>query len=234
MPYNRATCSAFGSAQQYQGSFEIRNRRIATAALARHELQARERADRVEQLAHAAAVRRVPTIVMIAVCSAIDARVARGATDTSATVDRTAETRRRMSSSSSSREPSVTSSRSPHCTGATCSTRSSAATRVAADRRYAAIVVHGVNATNVGDQQQSGVPAEADRLEEIRARVPLLQLREHVVVNRLDGARDEQAPGLRQHRQQVAMLQQMLDLDRDVVGHAPDGAACSCSTMRRA
>src|SRR5277367_3961946 len=47
----------------------------------------------------------------------------------------------------------------------------------------------------------------------------LRQTLQYSVVKRLHGARDEQTARSRQLRQDVAMLQQMLDLDRDVVRH---------------
>src|SRR6185436_19660667 len=52
---------------------------------------------------------------------------------------------------------------------------------------------------------------------EAGARVPLVEEREHAVVDRLDRARDKRAPGLGELRHQIGMAKQMLDLDRDVV-----------------
>src|SRR5438093_1148128 len=53
-------------------------------------------------------------------------------------------------------------------------------------------------------------------LEEVRARVSLVEKRQYAVVQRLDGARHERAAAGSKSRQQVLMLKQMLDLDRDV------------------
>ena len=64
------------------------------------------------------------------------------------------------------------------------------------------------------------------RLSRVRARAsrksarvwPFASLREDLVVEGFDRAGDEGAAGLAQHGQQVAMLEQVLDLDGDVVG----------------
>ena len=87
---------------------------------------------------------------------------------------------------------------------------------------------------NVGASGRPAARISAQRLFEIRARVALGQLLEHRVVQRFHRAGDEQASGRLQHRQQVAMLQQMLDLDRDVVGQRPAirGAAPPQSAWR--
>jgi hypothetical protein len=68
-------------------------------------------------------------------------------------------------------------------------------------------VVHGVNGIKV-----------ARHLDEIGTGVAFVELREHRIVYRLHRAGDEQAASLAEARQQLAMLQQMLDLDGRVVG----------------
>src|SRR6185295_2240051 len=68
-----------------------------------------------------------------------------------------------------------------------------------------------------GRQRHAGAAAEGHRVDEAGARVPLVEEREHAVVDRLDRARDKRAPGLGELRHQIGMAKQMLDLDRDVV-----------------
>ncbi len=66
-------------------------------------------------------------------------------------------------------------------------------------------------------QRQPCVPAERRGTLEAGARVTLLQLLEHLVVNRLDRARHERAASLAEHGEQVGVREEMFDLDRDVV-----------------
>ena len=77
-----------------------------------------------------------------------------------------------------------------------------------------------MNATNVGDSARPIDWQCADDLDEVGVRVPLLQVPEHLVVERLDRGGHERAAGVAQARQRRGLLPQVLDLDRDVVGDA--------------
>ena len=54
--------------------------------------------------------------------------------------------------------------------------------------------------------------------------MPLLEAREHAIVDGFDRGRDEGAAGVAQARQHAGVLDQVLDLDRHVVGHAGEFA----------
>ena len=60
--------------------------------------------------------------------------------------------------------------------------------------------------------------AQRDRVDEVAARVALRQPAERGVVHRFHRAGHEQASGVAQRPQQIAVLQQMLHFDGDVVG----------------
>ena len=64
------------------------------------------------------------------------------------------------------------------------------------------------------------VAAVMGDLFEILERVSLLEPREHAIVERFHRGGDKRAAGVAQPRQQVAVPQQVLDLDRHVVGDA--------------
>src|SRR5260370_27151256 len=68
-----------------------------------------------------------------------------------------------------------------------------------------------------GGQRQAGFWGEGHGLEEIGARVALVEQIEQAIVYRFDRRGDEQASSVFQARQQAAMFQQVLDLDGHVV-----------------
>ena len=68
-------------------------------------------------------------------------------------------------------------------------------------------------------ERHANLAAQRHGLDEIAPGVSFVEPRQHAVVDRLRGARDEQAPGVAQPRQQIAMTQQVFDLDGHVVGH---------------
>ena len=100
--------------------------------------------------------------------------------------------------------------------GATCSTSPSRSIAWSSEQ-YASSVVHGVKATNVGASVKPASRHSATARSKSRSRVPLLELVQHVIVYRLDGARDERAARVAQNGQRVGVGEQVLDLDRDVV-----------------
>jgi hypothetical protein len=57
-----------------------------------------------------------------------------------------------------------------------------------------------------------------DHRFEVAARVPFLEMRQHPIVDRLHRGGHEQAAGVLQHRQQIGVRSEVLDLDGDVVG----------------
>ncbi len=66
-------------------------------------------------------------------------------------------------------------------------------------------------------KSESDRPGALDDALEVGARVSFLQEPEDVIVDRLDGGRDEGTMRIAQTRQRVGMFEQVLDLDRDVV-----------------
>src|SRR2546427_545964 len=76
-------------------------------------------------------------------------------------------------------------------------------------------------------RRQTTADDERDRFEEVSPGMSLLEHRQHSVVERLDRARHEQATGSGQRRQELTMLEQMLDLDDDVVGQLRKGGVKS-------
>ena len=52
-------------------------------------------------------------------------------------------------------------------------------------------------------ERETGGATEIHRLEEVRARVPLVEERQHSIVQRLYGARDERAAAGSESRQQI-------------------------------
>ena len=145
----------------------------------------------------------------------------RGPRDTSATRGLNGCVTARTSGSSSSREPSVTSSRIASWIGDTCSA-SPRRSMVCSRSQYPSSVVHGVNATKVGASVRPIARVVSHDPLEVGARVPLLEPREHAVVDGFDRGRDERAAGVAQARQHAGVLEQVLDLDRHVVGHAAE------------
>ena len=85
--------------------------------------------------------------------------------------------------------------------------------------QYASSVVQGWNATNVGDSEQVGLAAQRHRPLEIGARVALLQNR-RAPSSSIDSTAlvTNRQPVSRRVGRWVGVPQQMLDLDRDVVG----------------
>ena len=67
-------------------------------------------------------------------------------------------------------------------------------------------------------ERQPGVAAQRDRVHEILLACAPSRASRGRVVDRLDGARDECAARVHEAAEQIAMTQQMLDLDRHVVG----------------
>ena len=81
-------------------------------------------------------------------------------------------------------------------------------------------------------QRHARLAAQRDRLDEVGARVSLVEQPQHAVVDRLDRARHERAAGRGQPRHEIAVLQQVLDLDRDVVADARDAPRAAPTTIR--
>ena len=195
---------------------------------------ARQRVDGIEDLARAALAGSAPTSRMTSACSASTrgSRCRHGHVS-DAGVERRRR-RSRISSSSSSAESAVTSSRMRQLNRRDVLDEIERLELIEQVDVAGSSVVHGVNGTNVGDSVTPASRQSATAVDEVGARVPLPQLRQHAVVDRFDRARDEQASGVAQQRQHVRVLQQVLDLDRDVVGDARDTPRASRSTTRRA
>lgn len=69
-----------------------------------------------------------------------------------------------------------------------------------------------------GGDLESVVAKEGNRREEIGAGVSFVEAGEHFVIERFDGGGDEETSGLLELRQEVAMLEEVFDLDGGVVG----------------
>ena len=91
----------------------------------------------------------------------------------------------------------------------------------------------GMKRDECRNQRETGGTAEIHRCEEILARVPLVEKAQYAVVERFDGARHERAAAGRESRQQIRMLKQMLDLDRDVEADVWIGGAHPVDDVHR-
>src|SRR5262245_19486516 len=67
-----------------------------------------------------------------------------------------------------------------------------------------------------GPEREAGLAREPDHGLDVRARVPLVEVPEDRIVQRLRGRDDEGAAETRQLRQTIAVMQQVLDLRREV------------------
>ena len=67
---------------------------------------------------------------------------------------------------------------------------------------------------------QPGVAGQGEGALHVRDRVPLVQAGEEPVVDRLEGARHPGHAEVRQGARRVGVLEQVLDLDRDVEAEA--------------
>ena len=84
------------------------------------------------------------------------------------------------------------------------------------------------------DERDVSLSAQGDGLERNPARVPLLQDAEHAIVDRLDRRRDERAARVAKAWKERAMVEQMLDLDRDVVRDVGMASRGALRSTRRA